>query len=71
MTAGAAYEPIGRGYRRPLRRPNPRIASAIWTALGYASSVVDVGAGTRSYEPDDRELAPTCESLVTTRRVGR
>ncbi|HET7484011.1 MAG TPA: class I SAM-dependent methyltransferase [Solirubrobacterales bacterium] len=39
-----------------FRRPDPRIEVAIWTALGDARSVVNVGAGTGSYEPDDREV---------------
>ena len=63
MTAGAIYDTIGRGYR-DVRRPEPRIASAIWTALGDASSVVNVGAGTGSYEPDDRELIAVEPSAV-------
>ena len=33
------------------RRPEPRIEAAIWEALGDARSVVNVGAGTGSYEP--------------------
>jgi SAM-dependent methyltransferase len=37
---------------------------AIWTALGDASSVVNVGAGTGSYEPDDRELIAVEPSAV-------
>jgi SAM-dependent methyltransferase len=36
------------------RRPDPRIASAIASALADASTVVNVGAGTGSYEPTDR-----------------
>jgi SAM-dependent methyltransferase len=36
------------------RREDPRIASAIRSALGDARSVVNVGAGAGSYEPDDR-----------------
>jgi SAM-dependent methyltransferase len=63
MTAGAIYDTIGRRYR-DVRRPEPRIASAIWTALGDASSVVNVGAGTGSYEPDDRELIAVEPSAV-------
>ena len=51
----AAYDTIGRGYS-DSRRPDPRIASAIWGALGEASSVVNVGAGSGSYEPADREV---------------
>jgi hypothetical protein len=63
MTAGAIYDTIGRGYRE-FRRPDPRIAAAIWTALGDASSVVNVGAGTGSYEPADRELIAVEPSAV-------
>jgi hypothetical protein len=36
------------------RRPDPRIAARIHAALGDARTVVNVGAGTGSYEPDDR-----------------
>lgn len=36
------------------RRPEPRIASAILSALGDAQTVINVGAGTGSYEPTDR-----------------
>jgi hypothetical protein len=36
------------------RRPDPRIASRIHTALGDARTVANVGAGSGSYEPDDR-----------------
>jgi SAM-dependent methyltransferase len=63
MTAGAIYDAIGRGYR-DFRRPDPRIASAIWSALGDASTVVNVGAGAGSYEPDDRELIAVEPSAV-------
>jgi len=47
------YDRIGVGYAL-TRREDPRIARAIRTALGDARSVVNVGAGTGSYEPDDR-----------------
>lgn len=46
------YDDIGRGYLT-TRRPDPRIARAIRAALGEARSVVNVGAGAGSYEPDD------------------
>jgi SAM-dependent methyltransferase len=46
----ALYDSIGRGYAA-LRRPDPRIAAAVNTALGDAVSVVNVGAGAGSYEP--------------------
>lgn len=46
----AAYDRIGVGYAE-LRQPDPRIAALIHAALGGARSVVNVGAGTGSYEP--------------------
>ena len=49
----ARYDEIGWGYAT-TRREDPRIAAAIRSALGDARSVVNVGAGTGSYEPDDR-----------------
>jgi SAM-dependent methyltransferase len=49
----ARYDQIGEGYSR-TRREDPHISSAIRNALGDARSVVNVGAGTGSYEPDDR-----------------
>lgn len=50
------YDTIGRGYTAN-RRTDPRIAVAIHRALGDASSVVNVGAGSGSYEPRHTVLA--------------
>ena len=50
MTGPARYDTIGRDYAE-LRRPDPRIAATIHAALGPARTVVNVGAGTGSYEP--------------------
>jgi SAM-dependent methyltransferase len=47
--APARYDTIGRGYTHQ-RRPDPRISARIWDAIGGAASVVNVGAGTGSYE---------------------
>jgi ubiquinone/menaquinone biosynthesis C-methylase UbiE len=47
------YEVHGRTYATQ-RRADPRIAARIHAALGDARTVVNVGAGTGSYEPDDR-----------------
>jgi SAM-dependent methyltransferase len=47
------YEDVGRGYAS-RRRTDPRIAARIHAALGEAETVVNVGAGTGSYEPRDR-----------------
>lgn len=49
------YDRIGRGYAGH-RRPDPRIASRIVAALGDARTVLNVGAGTGSYEPADRTV---------------
>jgi SAM-dependent methyltransferase len=39
-----------------VRRPDPRIAARIGAALGAARTVLNVGAGTGSYEPEGREV---------------
>ncbi|HEV7750977.1 MAG TPA: methyltransferase domain-containing protein [Baekduia sp.] len=49
------YDRIGEGYAR-YRRPDPRFAARIDAALGDARTVVNVGAGTGSYEPRDRHV---------------
>jgi len=51
----ALYDRIGVNYAA-LRRPDPRIARAIAQELGRARSVLNVGAGAGSYEPDDRQV---------------
>ncbi len=53
MAARVDYDAHGRGYARG-RRTDPRIAARIEAALGEARTVVNVGAGTGSYEPRDR-----------------
>jgi SAM-dependent methyltransferase len=47
------YEQRGPGYTRN-RRTDPRIAARIHAALGDARTVLNVGAGAGSYEPEDR-----------------
>lgn len=49
------YDDIGVG-NPTTRRTDPRIAAMIYRALGDAASVVNVGAGTGSYEPEDRRV---------------
>ncbi|MEM7015862.1 MAG: class I SAM-dependent methyltransferase [Pseudomonadota bacterium] len=49
------YDKIGDGYKN-YRQPDPRINQHLLTALGDAESVVNVGAGTGSYEPADRQV---------------
>jgi SAM-dependent methyltransferase len=52
---GAKYDSIGINYAE-LRKPDLRIARMIEGALGSARTVLNVGAGTGSYEPADRSL---------------
>jgi Methyltransferase domain len=59
----ARYDAIGRTYTA-TRATDPRIAARIWAALGDASTVVNVGAGTGSYEPRDREVTAVEPSAV-------
>lgn len=48
----ARYDTIGHGYAR-YRREDPSLRQRIREGLGTARSVVNVGAGSGSYEPDD------------------
>ena len=49
------YDDIGLGYA-DVRRPDPRIAAQLHATLGDAARVLNVGAGTGSYEPRDRRV---------------
>jgi SAM-dependent methyltransferase len=63
--AEATYDELGRGYSG-VRRADPRIAVRIEAALGDARSVLNVGAGTSSYEPAGREVTavePSAEMI--------
>src|SRR4029453_4599762 len=51
----AKYDIIGSSYAE-LRKPDQRIARIIESALGSAQTVLNVGAGTGSYEPIGRFL---------------
>jgi len=48
------YEQPGNHTYASVRRADPRIALYIHNALGDAATVLNVGAGAGSYEPDDR-----------------
>lgn len=63
MGAGPVYDVIGCTYGA-TRQEDPRIAAQLWTALGDARSVVNVGAGTGSYEPSDRFVVAVEPSLT-------
>jgi SAM-dependent methyltransferase len=55
VTRNALYDRIGVTYTA-TRGEDPRLAAAIHDALGDAVTVVNVGAGTGSYEPADRKV---------------
>lgn len=57
------YDSTGQGYARQ-RRPDPRIAVAIEAALGDAQTIVNVGAGSGSYEPSGRRLLAVEPSAI-------
>ncbi len=61
------YDTIGIGYRRQ-RIADPRIRQAIDQALGAEGSVVNVGAGTGSYEPHGRCIAAIEPSMTMIRQ---
>jgi ubiquinone/menaquinone biosynthesis C-methylase UbiE len=59
----ALYDTIGAAYT-VTRRTEPRIAAQIWAALGDARTVLNVGAGTGSYEPPGRDVTAVEPSAV-------
>jgi SAM-dependent methyltransferase len=63
----ALYDTIGGSYAQ-LRLPDPRIAAVISAALGDATSVVNIGAGTGSGEPRDRDVIAVEPSDVMIRQ---
>lgn len=66
----AAYDVIGRTYAA-TRQPDPRIAARINGALGDASTVMNVGAGTGSYEPPTAVVAiEPSQTMIDQRPAG-
>lgn len=63
----AKYDTIGLNYAE-LRRPDPRIGARIAKALGPARTVVNIGAGTGSYEPSDRDVTAVEPSIEMIRK---
>src|SRR5579875_2466522 len=63
MSREQIYDTIGTAYT-VTRRTEPRMAARIWAALGDARTVVNVGAGTGSYEPPGREVIAVEPSAV-------
>jgi SAM-dependent methyltransferase len=63
MSGAQLYDTIGASYT-VTRRTEPRIAAQVWAALGDARTVLNVGAGTGSYEPPDRDVTAVEPSAV-------
>jgi len=63
MFGARLYDTIGGAYPA-TRRTDPRIAAQVWAALGDARTVLNVGAGTGSYEPPDRDVIAVEPSAV-------
>jgi SAM-dependent methyltransferase len=63
MSSGQLYDTIGTTYTA-TRRTEPRIAAQVWAALGDSRTVLNVGAGTGSYEPLDRDVTAVEPSAV-------
>jgi SAM-dependent methyltransferase len=64
------YDTIGRTYAT-TRRTEPRIAARIHDALGDAQRVVNVGAGTGNYEPEDRAVVAIDPSITMLRQRAK
>ena len=63
MSSAQLYDTIGATYT-VTRRTEPRIAEQLWATLGDARTVLNVGAGTGSYEPSDRDVTAVEPSAV-------
>src|ERR1700692_3727677 len=63
MAGAQLYDTIGATYA-VTRGTEPRIAARIWATLGDARTVLNVGAGTGSYEPPDRDVTAVEPSAV-------
>ena len=61
------YDEIGATYAS-FRRPDPRIAESISRALGPSASILNVGAGSGSYEPTDRRVVAVEPSTLMIRQ---
>src|ERR1043166_7458185 len=63
VSSARLYDTIRATYT-VTRRTEPRIAARVWAALGDARTVLNVGAGTGSYEPADRDVTAGEPSAV-------
>lgn len=68
--AGHRYETIGAGYAAS-RQADPRIADQVLDAIDDAATVINVGAGSGNYEPEDRRtLAVEPSPTMLAQRPG-
>jgi SAM-dependent methyltransferase len=65
--SGTPYDTIGCSYGA-TRRPDPRIAAQIRAAIGDVETVVNIGAGSGNYEPDDCDVVAVEPSTVMLRQ---
>ncbi|MGX1777618.1 class I SAM-dependent methyltransferase [Nocardia brasiliensis] len=63
------YDTTGRTYAA-TRQPDPRIAAAIDASLAGMASIVNIGAGTGSYEPGGTVLAVEPSRVMIAQRPG-
>jgi SAM-dependent methyltransferase len=63
----ALYDEFGRTYSS-TRRPDPRIGTLITRALADAATVVNIGAGTGSYEPRQTVVAIEPSQVMISQR---
>lgn len=64
------YDTIGLNYA-DLRKPDRRIGQRIHNALAGATTVLNVGAGAGSYEPDDLEVTAVEPSIEMINQRGQ
>jgi SAM-dependent methyltransferase len=67
----AIYDDIGNDYS-VTRRTDPKIAQQLYAELRGATRIVNIGAGTGSYEPEDIELVAVEPSsvMISQRKAG-
>ncbi len=65
------YNAIGLDYAQ-LRKPDPRLAALIHSQIIGQKTVLNVGAGTGSYEPEDKELVALepSKEMISQRPAG-
>ncbi len=63
MSSAPLYDTIGATYTM-TRCTEPRIAAQVWAAFGDARTVLNVGAGTGSYEPPHLDVTAVEPSAV-------